>query len=82
MVLFALIYTKYGASIKLKWSVWTFIVSFCCLVIAARKHYSVDILIACYTVPLIWAVFDIYCPDEIPVELARIELQRAEQLIQ
>jgi hypothetical protein len=82
MLSFALVYTHYGSFKSLKYGVWTFIVTFCMLVLAARKHYAIDIWIACYTVPLIWNIFAIYCPDEIPVEVARMELEEMHDMIQ
>eukprot|EP00461_Guttulinopsis_vulgaris_P003047 UN03048 len=80
ILLCALLYTKYGQSTRGKFAFWCLVGVFCSLVIAARKHYTLDIFIACYTVPLLWHVFDMYCPDEIPVELARMELKFAEEL--
>ena len=49
--------------------VWTIAFIFGFVVVAARKHYSIDILIAWYTVPLLWIVYDMYFPDKLPHEL-------------
>ena len=35
---------------------------------AARKHYSLDVLVALYTVPMLWIVYDRYYPDTLPRE--------------
>lgn len=76
MTLCGLIYQKYGQKNKLKAAFWAFILLFCFLVVSARKHYSLDVFMACYTVPLIWMTYDLYCPDETPVEVALMELTR------
>ena len=57
----------YSRSRWLKGLVWSLVVATGLLVIAARKHYTVDIVVAWYTCPLLW----FYCaktfPDDVPV---------------
>jgi len=48
--------------------VWLLVFFFGLLVVAARKHYSLDIMVAWYTVPLIWIAYDHYFPDKLPVD--------------
>jgi len=69
MLICALILTKYNPQIACAWwrkvLLWTYVVFFCVLVIAARKHYTLDIVVALYTVPLLWISYDHFYPDEI-----------------
>jgi len=68
VLLCALTYTKYGKPSMFKKFVWVLVFFFGCLVVSARKHYSIDIIVAWYTVPLLWIAFDKYYPDRIPAE--------------
>jgi hypothetical protein len=68
VLLCALTYTKYGPPSMFKKLVWALVFFFGCLVVSARKHYSIDIIVAWYTVPLLWVAFDKYYPDRIPAE--------------
>eukprot|EP00479_Gromia_sphaerica_P001660 TRINITY_DN11908_c0_g1_i1.p1 TRINITY_DN11908_c0_g1~~TRINITY_DN11908_c0_g1_i1.p1 ORF type:complete len:80 (+),score=5.98 TRINITY_DN11908_c0_g1_i1:130-369(+) len=36
------------------------------LVIAARHHYTVDVVIAWYTVPMVWYLYLYHYPDPLP----------------
>jgi len=69
VLLCALTYTKYADPSLLKKFIWVLVFFFGCLVVSARKHYSIDIVVAWYTVPLLWVAFDKYYPDRIPPEL-------------
>ncbi len=42
----------------------------CFLLIAGRRHYTVDILLAWYIVPLVWASLLFMWPDPTPAMLA------------
>jgi len=66
VVLFTLTYVKYGEIPWLKKLLAVYVFTFGILVAAARKHYSIDIVLAIYTVPLLWTVFDHYFPDVTP----------------
>lgn len=60
----ALVWHKYGNLSRLqKVILWCLVGFFGCLVIAARKHYTLDIVVALYTVPLIWIAYDHLYPD-------------------
>jgi len=50
---------------------WLFVLIFGSLVVAARKHYSLDVVVAMYTVPLLWIAIESKFPDSIliPSEL-------------
>ncbi len=39
-------YTEYGAWLWMKWLVWMCGVVLSCLIVASRKHYTVDVVIA------------------------------------
>jgi len=73
VLLSALTYTKYGDSPLLKKVVWVMAFMFGALVVAARKHYTLDIVVAWYTVPLVWLVYDNQFPDRLPQELIEFE---------
>jgi len=51
---------KYPAVLALVFSV---------LVIMARKHYTLDVVVALYTVPLLWLAYEQFRPDSLPPEL-------------
>ncbi len=82
IVLCALSYQKYGRMGWLKVAFWAVVGVFGLLVISAHKHYSLDIVVALYTVPLIWYAYDIYCPDLVPEELVAWEVQQAKVMNQ
>lgn len=50
------------------------------LIIAARKHYTLDVVVAWYTVPLLWIAHEKYYPDTIPPELSSTETFAAEEI--
>mmetsp|Transcript_4085 Transcript_4085/g.5874 ORF Transcript_4085/g.5874 Transcript_4085/m.5874 type:complete len:323 (+) Transcript_4085:149-1117(+) len=68
VVLFALIWHKYCPFKWVRLIVWTLVFFFGLLVVAARKHYSLDIIVAWYTVPLLWIAYDHYFPDKLPAD--------------
>ena len=78
MLLCALSYTKYGDSPALKKVYWAAVVLFGMLVVAARKHYTLDIVVAWYTVPLLWLAYDTCFPDRLPPEIAEAEKMHEE----
>ena len=49
-----LAYTEYGSLLPMKIIAWLAGACVSCLIIASRKHYTVDIVIAWYTVPLVF----------------------------
>ncbi len=70
VLLCALTYSRYSDhGIWWKRLAWVCVVIFGGMVVAARKHYTLDIIVAWYTVPLLWIAFERYFPDQIPQEL-------------
>jgi len=52
---------------------WPLLVINVCLIIAARKHYTVDVVIALYTTPLVYH-FSLYCiPDPTSQDLELLQ---------
>ena len=49
-----LTYTEYGTIRAVKILIWCCMLTLSCLIIASRKHYTVDIVVAYYTVPLVF----------------------------
>mmetsp|Transcript_8588 Transcript_8588/g.13476 ORF Transcript_8588/g.13476 Transcript_8588/m.13476 type:complete len:195 (+) Transcript_8588:222-806(+) len=68
VVLCALVWHKYCPFKWVRRIVWSLVFFFGLLVVAARKHYSLDIMVAWYTVPLIWMAYDHYFPDKLPID--------------
>jgi len=66
LVLCALTIHKYCSIAKAKVIAWVFVSCFCVLCISARKHYSLDVIVALYTVPLLWTAVEMYFPDQVP----------------
>jgi len=60
-------YAKIGTLEKIV--MWCLVIFFGSLVVAARKHYSLDVVVALYTVPLLWIAYDRFIPDKLPPEL-------------
>lgn len=54
---------KYIANRFLKAILWCLLIVLAVLVVAARKHYSADVLIGLYVTPLLWTVVDLKWPD-------------------
>jgi hypothetical protein len=52
---------------------WCCVFVFGILVIMSRKHYSLDVVVAWYTVPLVWSAYDTYYPDRVPQEVLDAE---------
>jgi len=71
VVLCALTWNKY-AILKLwqRVAMWCLVPIFGGLVVAAHKHYSLDVVVAMYTVPLLWIACGHHFPDKIPLELS------------
>jgi len=67
-VLCALTVQKYSSSIIMKVVWWVVVFALGLLVVAARKHYSLDVIIAWYTLPLIWIAYEFHFPDKLPKE--------------
>lgn len=55
-----LAYQHYGGRRPLKLLGWTAGLVLAVLIIAARKHYTVDIVIAWYTVPMVYTLLHVY----------------------
>lgn len=68
VVLCALTVQRYSDNKWLKRVWWTCVVVLGGLVVAARKHYTLDIVVAWYTVPLIWIAYEYHFPDKLPAE--------------
>lgn len=47
-------YNEYGSLVYMKAAAWVLGVVMSCLIVASRKHYTVDVVIAWYTVPLVF----------------------------
>lgn len=73
----ALTYQRYGSSVNTKRLMWAVVFVFGLLVVAARKHYTLDVVVAWYTVPLVWVAYERYFPDRFPREL--IEMENADR---
>lgn len=70
VTLCGLTWQKYCNIPAVKKLVWFLVGVFGLLVVSARKHYSLDVFVALYTVPLLWIAYDHYYPDYVPSELA------------
>lgn len=81
VLLCALTVQKYSNQVTLKRGMWLSAVIFTILCVAARKHYTLDIVVACYTVPLVWVAFDTYFPDKVPHALRLLEQRHAEEAL-
>lgn len=73
VLLCALTYTKYSDNVWGKRFMWFMVLIFGFMVVAARKHYSIDIVVAWYTVPLIWIAYDVFFPDRLPQVILDME---------
>lgn len=67
----ALIYSRYGSLNLAKAAAWAGIVLNAVLIVASRKHYTVDVVVAAFTVPLVWLALDAKLrdpppPDQLP----------------
>ncbi|MES1909663.1 MAG: hypothetical protein MHM6MM_002365 [Cercozoa sp. M6MM] len=65
----ALLLTKYAYQ-KGRWPKWAIALVWCTIlalglfIVAGRKHYSVDVIVAWYVVPMVWLLLDHYWPDK------------------
>eukprot|EP00899_Mesostigma_viride_P026899 jgi/Mesvir1/7394/Mv19195-RA.1 len=69
---FVLSVTKYC---RLRWAkliIWLLLIPFLYLTIAAHKHYTVDLVVALYTVPLLFATFELIMKDVDDIDRAAI----------
>jgi hypothetical protein len=64
----ALTLYKYCESKFVRHGVPFLVLLFGIAVVSARKHYSLDIVVAWYTVTLLWLAADRYWPDSLPPE--------------
>ena len=73
----ALTYTEYGCRRSMKIIVWASALCLSLLIVASRKHYTVDVLVAWYTVPLVfWTLhgrWTLQRPED-EEEIERLEL--------
>jgi hypothetical protein len=53
-------YTHYGGKRLVKAAAWAAAAVLALLIIAARKHYTVDIVIAWYTVPMVYTLLHVF----------------------
>ena len=53
-----LTYQRYGGCRAAKLVAWVGVALNALLIVASRKHYTVDIVVAAFTVPLVWAAFE------------------------
>jgi hypothetical protein len=51
-----------------KFAVWLLVTAFGVSSIASRDHYTLDILVAVYTVPLLWLLCLKILPDRVPAD--------------
>jgi hypothetical protein len=66
VMLCACTWNKYGPEFIGKKALCCCCLVFGTLVVAARKHYSLDVVVAMWTVPLLWIAYDQYYPDKLP----------------
>mmetsp|Transcript_9158 Transcript_9158/g.22488 ORF Transcript_9158/g.22488 Transcript_9158/m.22488 type:complete len:273 (-) Transcript_9158:203-1021(-) len=64
VVLCLLVVVRYGRGKWLKINFGILAALYACLMIAARREYTLSIFIACYTVPLVWIAHGRNFPDE------------------
>jgi hypothetical protein len=76
ITLCCLTYFKYGRNLFLKKALVVLLVVFALLVVAARKHYSLDVVVALYTVPLVWTMYDRYYPDLVQRSILLMEFNQ------
>ncbi|KAF6254779.1 PAP2 superfamily C-terminal-domain-containing protein [Scenedesmus sp. NREL 46B-D3] len=55
-----LAYTHYGSKRLVKAAAWAAAAVLAVLIIAARKHYTVDVVIAWYTVPMVYTLLHVF----------------------
>ncbi|CAG9467227.1 unnamed protein product [Pedinophyceae sp. YPF-701] len=55
-LVFTLAYTTYGSYRWIKAAAWAACVALSMLIVASRKHYTVDVVVAWYTVPLVFSL--------------------------
>lgn len=69
----ACIMQKYGRYTPLKVFIWCASCVLGIMIVAARKHYSVDVILAAYTVPLVFIALERYFPDmPMPKEFSKL----------
>ena len=49
-----LTFQRYGAWRPAKAAAWALLAANCVVIISSRKHYTVDVVVALFTVPLVW----------------------------
>jgi len=69
----ALTYFRYGNSKIVKVILGILVIVVGCLIVALRKHYSVDVWLAWTIIPLIWVALDAKMPDTLPEKLIEFE---------
>ncbi|KAL0927002.1 hypothetical protein M5K25_003262 [Dendrobium thyrsiflorum] len=62
-LVFVRTYYKYGSNRFIKMLAWLMVISQSLLIVAARKHYSVDVVVAWYTVNLVVFFVDTKLPE-------------------
>jgi hypothetical protein len=69
VMLCVMTWTKYAPWLPKKYPIGLSLF-FALLVVMARKHYTLDVVVALYTVPLLWLAYEQMRPDVVPPELA------------
>uniref|UniRef100_A0A0A9YDK9 Sphingomyelin synthase-related 1 n=1 Tax=Lygus hesperus TaxID=30085 RepID=A0A0A9YDK9_LYGHE len=69
-----LVIIHYCRSAPLTIFIAVYIVVFCILVICAHKHYTVDMIICLYVLPLIWYLNRKFFPDKYPLTLVTSDI--------
>jgi len=71
LILCAFTVQKYGYNVHFKRVMWLCALLIGPLSVAARRNYSVDVVVAWYGVPLLWMAYDISFPDKLPSSLEK-----------
>jgi hypothetical protein len=58
-----LMYLPWPSARTLRTAVVAYQLAFALLVVAGKRHYSIDVFTACYVSPLVWSVLQTHAPD-------------------
>jgi len=75
----ALVYIHYGSWKSIKVFVGTSVVCVGLLIIGLRRHYTVDVWLAWFIVPMVWKLMDVHWKDMYPAELMELEKEYKEK---
>jgi len=76
----ALTYNKYGSILALKIVLFLCVFIVGCLLVALQRHYSVDVWLAWYIVPMTWYLVEAYYQDPRPESLKALEKKHEKML--